>query len=103
MTWILLIVGALAGAVAGGAATYSTMLVEQTLAVNRAVKAERRQGIANCNIRVKEIESAHTAAISRAVEEAGAAAAKVEPAPETDDGLKALCKASASCRSRGAL
>lgn len=94
---------AILGAVAGAALASGTMLVREKIVVDGAIKAERRNGVVTCNARVGEIERAHNQAIDNAVEEARRAAADVTAVPETPDGLKALCKASASCRDRGSL
>lgn len=99
--WIFAILGALAGAALSGGVTYVSMLARETIVVQGAVKAERNTGITHCNARVGEIERVHNAAVSKAVEDATAAAAAVTPTPETPAEVLALCKKSASCRERG--
>lgn len=82
--------------------TYGTMKVREKVIVAAAVKAERAAGVNACNLRVGEIERKQNALIEQAVKEASDAGAAV---PDTPEGaaLIALCKQSASCRSRGSL
>lgn len=100
MGWLLIITGVLAGALAGGGLTYTTMLAREAIVVQGAVKVERDKGVVTCNARVSEIERVHNAAVSAAVEEARAAAAAVTPTPEAPAEIMALCQRSASCRER---
>jgi uncharacterized membrane protein len=89
------------GAVAGAALAAAVMWGHETYAVSAATAAAEAQGVVICNARVQEIEAQHGKAVSEAVERARAAAFS-QPAPQTPDAILAACKASASCRSRGA-
>lgn len=100
MGWVLAIVGALAGAAAGGLLTYGTMLAREAIVVQGAVKTERDKGVLACNVRVGEIERVHNKAVETAVEEARRAAEAVTPTPETPAEIVELCQRSASCRER---
>lgn len=103
MGWVLAIVGALAGAVAGGALTYGTMLAREAIVVQGAVKTERDRGVLACNVRVGEIERVHNKAVEDAVEEARRAADSVGITPTEKEKLVELCIISSSCRERGGL
>ena len=95
--WVFAILGALAGAAVSGGVTYTAMLAREAI----VVRAERDRSVIACNVRVTQIAAKHNAVVSKAVEEATAAANAVPPTPETPAELVALCKASASCRERG--
>lgn len=96
MGWVMMIVGALAGAVVGG----GLMLAREAIVVDGARKIERDKGVIQCNVRVGEIERVHNASVSKAVEEAVAAANAVTATPEAKAELLILCQKSASCRER---
>ncbi len=100
MGWVIALLGALAGAALSGGLTYGAMLVREQIVVDGAVKAERNKGVLTCNVRVGEIERAHNAAVTEAVDEARRAAEAVTPTPETPAEIIELCQKSASCRSR---
>lgn len=88
---------------ASGPVTYGYMKVHEAIVVSAAVKAERRQGVVACNVRVGEIERKHNEGVDQAADDAIAAADQIERTPDEMEALKALCKRSASCRSRGKL
>lgn len=100
MGWMLVLLGGLAGVVAGGGLTYGAMMTREAIVVEGAVKAERNRGITTCNARVGEIEKAHNDAVAKAIEEARAAAATVADTPTAPAEILALCQKSASCRER---
>lgn len=100
MGWMLMLLGGLAGALAGGGFTYATMMVREKIVVDGAVKAEKNRGTVTCNARVGEIERVHNIAVDKAVEDAVAAATAVPSTPETPAEIVELCKRSASCRER---
>lgn len=103
MGGFLMILGGAVGAFLSGVVVYGGMLTREKIAIDGAVIAERNKGVVICNARVGEIEATHNAAVARATEEAGTAAAAVPETPADTDELKALCRASSSCRSRGSL
>jgi hypothetical protein len=98
LSWALIAILAL-----GNFATWGVMSFKERLAVKMAVGIERSNGIAVCNGRVSEIERVHNERVFKGVGEAKRAEELVTPAPDTEPELAKLCKASASCRSRGSL
>jgi hypothetical protein len=90
------------GALLGGALVYGVMWGHEANAVSAARRAAETQGVLTCNDRVQQIEHKHNEAVSEAIEAARAAAMSLVP-PQTPEDIRAACKASASCRSRGAL
>lgn len=98
---------AVAGAVSGGAVMSGVLAIKHKIAISRAVsnatKLERDRGVIACNARVAEVGKAHDDAVRKARQEALEEARRVTPTPEAPEAIKALCKASASCRSRGSL
>lgn len=86
----------------GNFVTYGTMVVREKIVIAGAVRAERNAGIAACNVRVGEIERQHNDAVRKAASDALAAEATIGDTPAGAE-LVRLCKASASCRSRGSL
>lgn len=100
MGWIMAGLGAVAGALVSGGLMYGAMIAREKIVVDGAVKAERNKGVISCNARVGEIERAHNAAVSEAVEQARRAAEAVTPTPETPAEIVELCQRSASCRDR---
>lgn len=84
-------------------ATYGYMAIKEKIVVGIAVSKERQAGIAVCNDRVGQIERAHNSKVAESTKEARRAADLVPDPPATDAELAALCKKSASCRSRGSL
>jgi len=101
--WVFAILGAIAGGAVMGGVTFASMKAHEAVAVSRAVKIARDDGVRACNVRVGEIERVQNTAVDQSVTEAVGAANTVGPTPEDLAELKALCKASASCRSRGSL
>lgn len=100
MTPILYLVIALGAALP---TLYGFMAVKEKYAVAMAVGIEKSNGIAVCNGRVAEIERVHNAKVAASTKEAARAADLVPDPPASDAELAALCKKSASCRSRGSL
>lgn len=100
MTPLLYLTGALAISLP---ALYGGMIVREKIVVRAAVEVAEAKGVTTCNIRVSEIERVHNAKVAKGVDEAKRAENLVPDAPETDEALAALCKKSASCRSRSAL
>lgn len=98
VTWMII-----AALVAGNGVIYGYMVVRNKIEVGYAVSAERNAGVATCNVRVAEIARQHNDKVAASTEEARRAADAVPDPPATDAELSALCKKSASCRSRGSL
>lgn len=98
LSWALIGILAL-----GNFLVWGAMSVKEKYAVAMAVGIEKSRGIAVCNGRVGEIERAHNAKVVQSTREAVKAADAVPDPPATDAELAALCKKSASCRSRGSL
>lgn len=98
---------AVAGAVTGGAAMSGILAIKHKIAISRevahAVSLEKSRGILTCNARVAEVGRVHDESVRAARNDAIDEARKVAPTPEAPEAIKALCKASASCRSRGAI
>lgn len=82
---------------------WTYMRVREAVVVQNARFEERTAGVRACNMRVADIERAHNDAVALAVAEARKASESVPPTPESDAEIKALCKASASCRAKGDL
>jgi hypothetical protein len=101
--WMFAILGAIAGAAVSGGVTFIGMAAREKIIVAGAVSTERNAGVVTCNSRVAEIERVHNVAVQVAVDDAISATNQIEETPEDVAALKALCKASASCRSRGSL
>lgn len=98
VTWMIII-----ALVVGYVPGYAFMAVREKIAIGYATSNERNAGIATCNVRVNEIQTEHNRKVSQSTEEARRAAERVPDPPESDAELSALCKKSASCRSRGSL
>lgn len=98
LSWALIAILAL-----GNFMVYGAMTVKERFAVRAAAEVAAAKGVAICNFRVGEIERAHNAKVNEGTAEARRAADLVPDPPATDAELAALCKKSASCRSRGAL
>lgn len=81
---------------------YGAMSVRESFVVNAAVAGERKAGIARCKGDILAMEAQHNSQVDAAASEARDAGEAVET-PDTDQEIIALCKRSASCRSRGTL
>lgn len=90
-------------AIAGPLVTYGAMAVREKIAVSAAVSAARVTAESACTLRIDDVERAKRAAVDAAVAEAARARESVEATPEQREAIVALCKRSASCRSRNAL
>lgn len=98
LSWALIAILAV-----GNFVTYGAMTVKEKFAVRAATTVVAERGVTICNLRVAEIERVHNERIHRGNDEARRAADIVPDPPATDAELMALCKKSASCRSKGAL
>ena len=95
------ILGAAVGAAVAGGVVYSSMLLREKIVVDGAVMAERNVQTSLCNDRVLAISATVNAAVRDGVQKALDAAAREAPTPEEEAQIFALCKRSASCRSKG--
>lgn len=94
-----LIIWAVAGPILAGAVTWSTMSVQQRIAVAGAVRVARGDEVLRCNAQRAAIAETINATARRSISEAWKAASEVTPTVPGE--IAALCKASASCRERG--
>ena len=97
------ILGGIAGLVLGVVMTGLVMKGHELVAVHGAIVTTTNAQRVICNARVAEIERAMNAAVDEATDRAVAAADSLEATPDAAPDLVALCKRSASCRSRGSL
>lgn len=102
MVWIPAIIGLLVGAAVSGGVVGMAMKVREAIVVQGAVRSAKDAATIACNGRVAQISSVHNAAVEEAARRAVEATAGISD-PESRVELLALCKASASCRSRGTL
>jgi hypothetical protein len=100
---IYAILGLIIGGAVTGGVTFMSMKAREAIVVAGAVSVEKNKGVTICNARVAEIERVQNSAVEQSVGEAIGAANSVDPTPEDKAALIALCKASASCRSRNSL
>lgn len=95
-----LVVWAIAGPVLAGGVVYLAMLAREAIVTSGAVRIARGEEVVRCNAQRAAIAETINAAARRSVSDAWTAAAGViDTAPAE---IAALCKASASCRDRGA-
>lgn len=91
---------AIAGPVLAGGVVYLAMLTRETIVVSGAVRSARGEEVVRCNAQRAAIAETINAAARRSVSDAWTAASGVTSTAPAE--LAALCKASASCRDRGA-
>ncbi len=102
MIWLPAILGMVVGVTVSGAVVGMAMKVREKIVVDGAVGVERAAGIVTCNNRVSRIERRHNEVVEEAARRAVEATSGVND-PNSQHELVELCKASASCRSRGSL
>lgn len=83
-------------------ATYFSMKIRENIVVAAAVDGERKAGAVKCKADIAAMEAKHNAQVDEAVRDAESAGDAVSD-PVDDRELIAICKRSASCRSRGVL
>lgn len=81
---------------------YGAMATREKIVVRAAIKAERNEGISQCNLRVTELQRIHNEETSKRAADAKRAANLVSATPEDKATLIKICNGSASCRSKGA-
>lgn len=89
---------AIAGPVLAGGVVYLAMLTRETIVVSGAVRVARGEETVRCNVQRTAIVATMNQATKKAVDDAWEAASEVDAPAD----LRAACKASASCRERGA-
>ncbi len=87
-------------AVVGPIFTYGAMRAREAIVVSGARQAERNIQVSICNEQRLEIGREISRASTLGVSEVREALGEVTPTPEVPAEILALCKASASCRSR---
>ena len=92
----------LGSAIAAPFITYGGMKIREIIVVNSAVAAERKAGLSRCKADILAMQAQHNAQVDEAARNARDAGDAIET-PDTDEEIIALCKRSASCRSRGTL
>lgn len=82
--------------------SYGAARIRASFEVAAAVKAEKAAGNARCVAKISELEATHNSQVDAAASDAVEAGEAIET-PDDDAEIIAICKRSASCRSRGTL
>lgn len=100
MIWLRSALPALGGAAAAGLTVWIWMSGQQAIIVRAEVRAEAIRQRTICDDRVAQVGRKVTEEADKRIADAIAAAREI---PEVSEDIKALCKRSASCLSRGKL